>query len=59
MENDKYRKIGKNFYDWYKSKKIYLNVDDSNQDLHAEIQRLDELIVYVKEKREGLLKKKG
>ena len=51
MENDKYRKIGKNFYDWYKTGKLRFIINDGNSELKSEFKRVVELIEYVEEKK--------
>jgi len=58
MENEKFINLGKNFYDWYKSNKLKLVFKDTSQALGSEVKRVDELMVYVKEKKDNLIKQK-
>jgi len=51
MENDKFFKLGKTFYEWYSTNRVELLIKPNGQNLDSEIKRVAELIEYVKEKR--------
>ena len=50
MEKNKYLEIGKNFYEWYRTNKVSLTVNNSNHELDREIRQTLELIDYVTDK---------
>ena len=52
MENDKMMALGKDFYDWYRSKKLRLEFGGRDKNLQGEIERVAELIEYVIEKKQ-------
>jgi hypothetical protein len=54
MENKAYLNFGKTFYEWYRSDKLKFISKEDNQNLNTEIERVSELIEYVRKKRERL-----
>ncbi|MBF0521933.1 MAG: hypothetical protein HQL24_02635 [Candidatus Omnitrophica bacterium] len=54
MENKIYLDLGKSFYDWHHSGKLKFFFEEDNKNLEMEIERVSELVEYVKEKREDL-----
>jgi len=51
MENKKFIRLGKNFYEWYRANKVKFTISTSRKDLDSEIKRVAELIDYVEEKK--------
>ncbi len=45
-----YRRLGQKFYEWYKDGKLVLIYAHMGKDLEIEIERISELIEYVKSK---------
>ncbi|MBF0384245.1 MAG: hypothetical protein HQL27_00085 [Candidatus Omnitrophica bacterium] len=56
MENREYLSLGKTFYEWHKDGKLKFLYQEESKNLSAEVDRISELIEYVKSKKEKLAK---
>lgn len=57
MANQKYLDLGRNVYDWHAADKVKFLYADRDNRLHVEIEKVCELVKYVRDKKEQLLNK--